>query len=293
MEAFMYVCPECKMVYKVKGNDKKVRCTRCTDTYLIDMLIPEEDWKSYTKSQKAYLIDEVLSPTYDTDYATEYADYDPATDNEYELNNSSYEEGDDDGYGDSSNSLFDILEDSSKEEAYEPKKKPARAKANPVAGKRVVKKSAEQKPAPTQSNAKKSSSLFDDLPGESKQSKPQPQQGIQAKRQSEVQHKQAVANSTGNVSSKMMATQNDITATQTTPEPVQQVVTTKYILEGRVLKTDVFMCIMCLLFPVVGWMLYAFNAAASPKAARRCMIFALIGTVILAIIYFVYSSMYL
>lgn len=39
----MYVCPECRKVFKVQGNDKKVKCNNCS-TYLKDMHVDFEDW---------------------------------------------------------------------------------------------------------------------------------------------------------------------------------------------------------------------------------------------------------
>ena len=51
----MYVCPSCKKVFKVKGNDKNVNCTKCEGMPLLDMHIDEQLWKSYdamTKDKK-------------------------------------------------------------------------------------------------------------------------------------------------------------------------------------------------------------------------------------------------
>ena len=39
MEYSMYVCPECRKVFKVKGNDKKVKCNRCEDW---DMMVDHD-----------------------------------------------------------------------------------------------------------------------------------------------------------------------------------------------------------------------------------------------------------
>lgn len=50
------------------------------------------------------------------------------------------------------------------------------------------------------------------------------------------------------------------------------------------LTVDLFMKVICFLLPPVAWMLYAFNAAASPKAAKQCMVISLIGWIIAVVI---------
>lgn len=42
------------------------------------------------------------------------------------------------------------------------------------------------------------------------------------------------------------------------------------------LNLDAFMTVMCILFPMVGWMLYAFHAASHPWTAKKCMKLSLI-----------------
>lgn len=47
----MYVCPECRKVFKVQGNDKKVKCNNCS-TYLKDMHVDFEDWGVMDKARR-------------------------------------------------------------------------------------------------------------------------------------------------------------------------------------------------------------------------------------------------
>ncbi len=51
MGYFMYVCPECKKVFKVQGNDKKVKCSNCSNI-LKDTKVAIEDWESMDKAQR-------------------------------------------------------------------------------------------------------------------------------------------------------------------------------------------------------------------------------------------------
>ena len=60
MAYIMYVCPECRKVYKIEGHNKKARCTKCTDSYVKDMNETEEDWRTYNVSQKNEIIDGIL-----------------------------------------------------------------------------------------------------------------------------------------------------------------------------------------------------------------------------------------
>ncbi len=52
MEYSMYVCPKCRRTFKVKGMDMRARCADCADTYLKDMHLDAELWKSFTMSQR-------------------------------------------------------------------------------------------------------------------------------------------------------------------------------------------------------------------------------------------------
>ncbi|MCR5507265.1 MAG: zinc-ribbon domain-containing protein [Lachnospiraceae bacterium] len=57
---FMYVCPECKKVFRTKGNDKKVRCTNCPDIYLKDTYVSEVVWRSYSKEEREKIINSIV-----------------------------------------------------------------------------------------------------------------------------------------------------------------------------------------------------------------------------------------
>lgn len=49
---FMYVCPECKKIFKVQGNNKKVKCNKC-GVPLIDTQVTFEEWNSLDTKEKA------------------------------------------------------------------------------------------------------------------------------------------------------------------------------------------------------------------------------------------------
>lgn len=52
----MYACPECKKIFKVKGNDKKVKCSQCKTLMLIDLKIDYDEWNSLSKYTRADII---------------------------------------------------------------------------------------------------------------------------------------------------------------------------------------------------------------------------------------------
>ena len=54
-EFSMYVCPECRKVFKVKGNNKKVKCSQCS-VGILDMNIPMDVWKVIDKANKNNII---------------------------------------------------------------------------------------------------------------------------------------------------------------------------------------------------------------------------------------------
>lgn len=60
MEYSMYVCPDCRKVFKVKGNDKKVKCTQCDNVLLKDLHEDVEAWKGYNKDKRDKLISDLL-----------------------------------------------------------------------------------------------------------------------------------------------------------------------------------------------------------------------------------------
>lgn len=56
----MYVCPECRKVFKVKGNDKIVKCSHCEGIHLKDMHIEESVWKTKGKEERDKIISGLL-----------------------------------------------------------------------------------------------------------------------------------------------------------------------------------------------------------------------------------------
>ncbi len=56
----MYVCPECRKVFKVKGNDKTVKCSHCEGIHLKDMHIEETVWKTKGKEERDKIISDLL-----------------------------------------------------------------------------------------------------------------------------------------------------------------------------------------------------------------------------------------
>lgn len=59
--SYMYICPECSKVFKVKGTGKKARCTKCNDSYLVDMQISDEEWDAMSEPNKKRIKNQVLS----------------------------------------------------------------------------------------------------------------------------------------------------------------------------------------------------------------------------------------
>lgn len=57
---FMYVCFNCKKVYKVKGKNKRARCKTCNDSVLIDIQKSYETWMSYDPTQKQEIIERII-----------------------------------------------------------------------------------------------------------------------------------------------------------------------------------------------------------------------------------------
>lgn len=63
MDYYMYVCPNCKKVYKIKGTSKLVKCPKCDNSHLIDMSILEDEWKTTSISDRHAIIDKKIHPT--------------------------------------------------------------------------------------------------------------------------------------------------------------------------------------------------------------------------------------
>ena len=61
MDFVMYTCPECRKVFKVKGNGKKVRCSKCADSYLKDLRITPEEWGELDANAKKRCIENAIS----------------------------------------------------------------------------------------------------------------------------------------------------------------------------------------------------------------------------------------
>ncbi len=61
MGYFMYVCPECRKVFKVQGNDKKVKCSNCANI-LKDMRVAVEEWEVMDKAQREDLKSRMCMP---------------------------------------------------------------------------------------------------------------------------------------------------------------------------------------------------------------------------------------
>ena len=56
----MYVCPECRKVFKVKGNDKTVKCSHCEGIHLKDINVAETVWRTYGKNERDKVISDLL-----------------------------------------------------------------------------------------------------------------------------------------------------------------------------------------------------------------------------------------
>lgn len=67
---FMYVCPECKKIFKVQGNNKKVRCNKC-GVQLIDTQVNFEEWNSLDAKEKAKVKQKACFPAETTEVRKE------------------------------------------------------------------------------------------------------------------------------------------------------------------------------------------------------------------------------
>lgn len=56
----MYICPECNKVFKVQGNNKKVKCTKCS-ALLKDSNVSMDEWESLSADAKAEIKRSVCS----------------------------------------------------------------------------------------------------------------------------------------------------------------------------------------------------------------------------------------
>ncbi len=56
----MYVCPNCRKVFKITGANKKAKCPKCQVPMLVDIGIIEEAWKAYSSEEKKNIISGLL-----------------------------------------------------------------------------------------------------------------------------------------------------------------------------------------------------------------------------------------
>ncbi len=117
MEYSMYVCPECRKIFKVKGNDKKVKCTQCENMMLKDLHEDVEDWKVYPKEKRDKLISDLLDVEEFEEAFEEIKELEPEAEtvktNTLEHNSDNLindSETKNSGWG-QSGSLFDFMED--------------------------------------------------------------------------------------------------------------------------------------------------------------------------------------
>ena len=50
--------------------------------------------------------------------------------------------------------------------------------------------------------------------------------------------------------------------------------------EKKTLRVDIFMILVCFFLPFMGYMIYAIHVLASPREAKDCMKFAIVGTIL-------------
>ena len=104
MGYIMYVCPECRKVFKINGNGKKAKCPKCPDSQVIDTNVPEEDWRTYDAAKRNEIIDGILDEPEIIEVEEEIEEVPPKSDDVY----SSFFD-----LGDSSDSLYSQTESSS------------------------------------------------------------------------------------------------------------------------------------------------------------------------------------
>ncbi len=56
----MYLCPECKKIFKVQGEDKKVKCSNCKIP-LVDMKYSIDEWEKLDKEKKSTIKEQISS----------------------------------------------------------------------------------------------------------------------------------------------------------------------------------------------------------------------------------------
>ncbi|MCR5420415.1 MAG: zinc ribbon domain-containing protein [Lachnospiraceae bacterium] len=61
MECSTYVCPKCRRTFRIKGADRNLKCADCQDTYLKDMHIDADLWKTFNLGKQTQTVDRALS----------------------------------------------------------------------------------------------------------------------------------------------------------------------------------------------------------------------------------------
>ena len=56
----MYVCSSCKRIFKLKGSNRRAKCTHCDNVFLIDMHISLEEWQSSSKEDRGRRIHQYI-----------------------------------------------------------------------------------------------------------------------------------------------------------------------------------------------------------------------------------------
>lgn len=56
----MYICPECRKVYKINGFGKKAKCPKCSDAILVDTGMSEDAWKLSDAIKKKDIVSGLL-----------------------------------------------------------------------------------------------------------------------------------------------------------------------------------------------------------------------------------------
>ena len=212
MDYVMYLCPECRKTFKVKGTNKKVKCTKC-GAGLEDMGISAEAWGKLDTDAK----DKFINDTFE--FVEE-----------------------------------DVVEEAETQEAPEED---------------VLKKAAMKKQG-----------FFDAEP------KVEQNQPVQAQLSDSVPMGNSVVNNVQPEELGLAATVENTVQETPGADNNTELLLKAIAMQGRSnkLKVDGFMCFSCILFPLVGWMLYAFNAANSPKGAKKCMILSIFGMIFYVVI---------